>query len=399
MVGDLAQSKDWPDGSPQKLALHGLVGLIEAKVGDGSIAAGVLGAVAQEYLASELSAYLKANGFDYDDPLASPEERNQRRAEHDSLVQLGMTLAGTALGSAADGTQGAATGATAAYNGVTNNYLKHNEVSQLKDAEKKLQDCQSAGGDCTEEKQAVDDWTKVSKMRDVEINACRETGTCQKWLAEVQEDIGLLYKAIEIANAQKTAAKAQGDQNANNDATLMVVTLQAQLENINRIDKTRYQQLYVNARSEYMKTHPGADTRDFIKVYGANISGVTTALSALVAGIQVGTTLRNPPVNTQQASAGGVGGATKGGTASGVTNWTLGEGKSSAKWAGQMERRGWTPKQIDEALISGQKFPAQNNLNPANGATRYVHPETGRSVVIDNKTGQVIHVGGDGFKY
>jgi LysM repeat protein len=82
-----------------------------------------------------------------------------------------------------------------------------------------------------------------------------------------------------------------------------------------------------------------------------------------------------------------------------VLIWTLGEGKSAARWTGQMERRGWSPSQIDEALASGKQFPAPNNLNPANRATRFVHPETGRSVVIDSKTGQVIHVGGDGFKY
>jgi hypothetical protein len=64
-----------------------------------------------------------------------------------------------------------------------------------------------------------------------------------------------------------------------------------------------------------------------------------------------------------------------------------------------MERRGWTPTQIDEALASGKQFSASNNVNPGNGATRYVHPQTGRSVVIDNKTREVIHVGGDGFKY
>ena len=64
-----------------------------------------------------------------------------------------------------------------------------------------------------------------------------------------------------------------------------------------------------------------------------------------------------------------------------------------------MERRGWTPSQIDEAVASGNQFSAPNNLNPANGATRFVHPETGRSVVIDSKTGQVIQVGGDGFKF
>lgn len=79
--------------------------------------------------------------------------------------------------------------------------------------------------------------------------------------------------------------------------------------------------------------------------------------------------------------------------------WTLGEGKSASRWAGQMERRGWTSSQIDEAIASGKKFPAPNNLNPGNGATRFEHPQTGRSLVIDNKTGQVIHVGGNGFKY
>jgi hypothetical protein len=38
-------------------------------------------------------------------------------------------------------------------------------------------------------------------------------------------------------------------------------------------------------------------------------------------------------------------------------------------------------------------------LFPANGATRYVNPTTGRSVVIDNVTQEVLHVGGDGFLY
>jgi len=32
-------------------------------------------------------------------------------------------------------------------------------------------------------------------------------------------------------------------------------------------------------------------------------------------------------------------------------------------------------------------------------ATRYVHPRIGRSVVVDDATGEVFHVGGDGFEY
>jgi hypothetical protein len=64
-----------------------------------------------------------------------------------------------------------------------------------------------------------------------------------------------------------------------------------------------------------------------------------------------------------------------------------------------MSRRGWTPDQITEAIQQGQPFPAVNKVNPGNAAVRYVHPTTGRSVVVDTATGEVIHVGGDGFVY
>ncbi|MEE9433897.1 MAG: RHS repeat-associated core domain-containing protein [Sphingorhabdus sp.] len=74
-------------------------------------------------------------------------------------------------------------------------------------------------------------------------------------------------------------------------------------------------------------------------------------------------------------------------------------GKTAGKWAGQMANRGWTRRQINVAVRRGRKVPAPNYSKPANGATRYIHPKTGRSVVIDNKTKEVLHVGGDGFRY
>jgi hypothetical protein len=99
---------------------------------------------------------------------------------------------------------------------------------------------------------------------------------------------------------------------------------------------------------------------------------------------------------------GGVGGlvlCSTGSGSSGGGGQSYGGHKSSTKWANQMAKRGWTEQQIDEAIASGQQFPAPNNVNPANGATRFVHPTTGRSVVIDNVTKELLHVGGDGFKY
>jgi hypothetical protein len=79
--------------------------------------------------------------------------------------------------------------------------------------------------------------------------------------------------------------------------------------------------------------------------------------------------------------------------------WTLGRFKSSAKWEQQLSKRGWSPQQISEAVAHGKHFPAENLVNKGHSARRYVHPETGRSVVVDDVTKEVIHVGGDNFKY
>jgi hypothetical protein len=84
---------------------------------------------------------------------------------------------------------------------------------------------------------------------------------------------------------------------------------------------------------------------------------------------------------------------------SGQPNWSLGRNHSAQQWQSKMAQRGWTPDQITEAIPHGQQFPAVNNVTPANAAIRYVHPTTGRSVVVDTVTEEVIHVGGDGFVY
>jgi RHS repeat-associated protein len=70
----------------------------------------------------------------------------------------------------------------------------------------------------------------------------------------------------------------------------------------------------------------------------------------------------------------------------------------SPKVQGQLGKRGWTTDAIDEAVQSGKQVRAVNKAT-GNPATRYIHPNTGQSVVIDDVTGQVIHVGGPGFKY
>jgi hypothetical protein len=84
---------------------------------------------------------------------------------------------------------------------------------------------------------------------------------------------------------------------------------------------------------------------------------------------------------------------------SGTPTWTLGRNHTPQQWQAKMAQRGWTTDQITEGIQNGPRFQAVNKVNAANSATRYVHPTTGRSVVVDNMTGEVVHVGGDGFVY
>lgn len=83
----------------------------------------------------------------------------------------------------------------------------------------------------------------------------------------------------------------------------------------------------------------------------------------------------------------------------GTPSWRVGANHSAEQWRRKMQQRGWTADLIEEAIQHGPRCPAINRVNPANGATRYIHPSTGWSVVLDDTTGEVIHVGGDGFVY
>jgi hypothetical protein len=64
----------------------------------------------------------------------------------------------------------------------------------------------------------------------------------------------------------------------------------------------------------------------------------------------------------------------------------------------QMGPRGWTEQLIKEAMDKGQQIAAVN-FATGSPATRYIHPETGQSVIVDNVTKVVIQVGAKGFRF
>jgi hypothetical protein len=79
-------------------------------------------------------------------------------------------------------------------------------------------------------------------------------------------------------------------------------------------------------------------------------------------------------------------------------SWKLGSFKSEARWKNQMSERGWTDEQISDTIANGEQFSAPNMVNPSNTATRYVNHATGKYVVMDNVTKEVLQVSEVGFK-
>jgi hypothetical protein len=61
----------------------------------------------------------------------------------------------------------------------------------------------------------------------------------------------------------------------------------------------------------------------------------------------------------------------------------------------QMIKRGWTEQMIREALET-DGIPTTGKRG---AALRHVHPSLGRSVIIDRTTGEIFHVGGEGYLY
>jgi RHS repeat-associated protein len=79
--------------------------------------------------------------------------------------------------------------------------------------------------------------------------------------------------------------------------------------------------------------------------------------------------------------------------------WAYGVHKSTIKWTNRMIKGNWTPEMITETLMSKERYPEINKINPGNPALRYVSPKTGLSVVRDEVTKEIIHVGEPGYGY
>lgn len=177
-IGDIAAQAGWGPTSPQKLALHGMAGLIEAKIGGGSIAAGVAGGITQEALAPVISTYLT----DHNVPktVLDPSGNEVPNPDYVALMQAGAAIAGAAVGALVGGnTAAAANGASVALTGITNNFLNHTQAAAMN---KQLNDCKAKSGGCSteEETKIFDTYKQLSDTNISQVQACKFLGdaTC-----------------------------------------------------------------------------------------------------------------------------------------------------------------------------------------------------------------------------
>ena len=79
-------------------------------------------------------------------------------------------------------------------------------------------------------------------------------------------------------------------------------------------------------------------------------------------------------------------------------DWIVGRSKRKRKWANQFQNRDWTPQEITEIIKTGKRYPAPNDVNKGNEAVRYQDPKTGRFVVRDEVTKEILQISGSNFK-
>ncbi|MDP5008939.1 MAG: hemagglutinin repeat-containing protein, partial [Glaciimonas sp.] len=124
MVGDIAKSQNFAEGSPEKIAMHGIVGLIQASIGGTSAVGGIVAGMSVEAMSPIISNYLLNNGYDTSTP--------EGLKAYNEMMGLGATLVGAASGAIAGGSQqSAGAGAVIGQNADANNRKLHQKEIDL----------------------------------------------------------------------------------------------------------------------------------------------------------------------------------------------------------------------------------------------------------------------------
>ncbi|WP_338423844.1 hemagglutinin repeat-containing protein [Buttiauxella ferragutiae] len=124
-AGDLGAAMGWAADGPEKAAIHGVIGAIQASFGGGNALAGGLAGMGSEALGQFVDDYLSSN---------TQLGVNEKAA----ITQWAAALGGAAVGGVTGGSNGAMSGAATALDSVRYNYLDHKEAERKKQVEHQL---------------------------------------------------------------------------------------------------------------------------------------------------------------------------------------------------------------------------------------------------------------------
>ncbi|MBS1174698.1 MAG: filamentous hemagglutinin family N-terminal domain protein [Burkholderiaceae bacterium] len=174
----------WADGSVEKMLLHGLAGLIQAKVAGGDLSIGLAAGAMNEALIPVMTEFLAQQGVE--EWVKDANGNTVKNPNYAGLMQLGSTLAGAALGAVAGSVQDASLAANVAKNATENNWLAHEQArrrAQLR--EKKY----SKGGLTPAEESEFESLNKTDAQNDqLYAQACgahgekKDSGACQNYV-------------------------------------------------------------------------------------------------------------------------------------------------------------------------------------------------------------------------
>jgi filamentous hemagglutinin len=172
VIGDVAAKQGWKDGGVEKIALHALSGIVQARIGDGSgLVGGVVGAL-NEALLPVMADYLESQGIHRTnaDGSANP--------NFSALITAGSTLIGAAVGATAGGNSNASLAAIVANNGTVENFLKHDQAAAMN---KELNACKAKPQGCSDEdgKAIFNRYKNLSDQNIAQVQSCIFTGNTQ----------------------------------------------------------------------------------------------------------------------------------------------------------------------------------------------------------------------------
>ncbi|WP_240520117.1 hemagglutinin repeat-containing protein [Enterobacter roggenkampii] len=155
-AGDLGAKMGWGADSKEKAAIHGVIGALQASLGDGNALAGGVAGLSSEAFGEMVTDYLGTH-------------TSLGESEKGAIVQWAAAISGAIIGGIIAGTNGAQSGAAASIDSVRYNYLNHKEAERKKQVEHELE-----SGDLTAEErqtltQELADINAMDKTRDQQI--------------------------------------------------------------------------------------------------------------------------------------------------------------------------------------------------------------------------------------